>query len=782
MAESFPHLALQREDPITEKRSGRPPIPTTPSDPAVHGRTLHQRLETAKTEASTDVGGFDDRPLFRFTVEKGFDPDALRNISNNIEVVSQEGDDVVVAFVSTAALESFEARLASLIGGEEVQYKSVLYALQGIDGWSTDDRTGWALRQEGLPADTPFTLDVELWPLEDRPEERSELWQAFEAWLSGEGIAVVDSVKHDGLTLYRVRCNHGQAESLLHHRDIRTVDLPPSYGLEIALLFTDIQDLPEIEPPPENAPGLVVLDSGLTTGHPLLAPAVGDAQSFLPDKGPEDEHGHGTLVAGLALYGDLESTLRNGNFSPQLRLFSGRILDEANKNETGFVENQITQAVRYFNNEYGCRVFNLSFGDRNKPYLGKHVRGLSYTLDTLSRQMGVLFIVSAGNVLSSQLDGEAWRIQYPEYLTEADWAIVEPAPSLNALTVGSLARYDQTTNSQRYSRDSAEIPVARREQPSPFSRHGHSVGNAIKPELVAYGGNWAVNTRAGANNLVPNSGLGELSTYRGFATGRLFADKSGTSMAAPHVAHLAARLLTDYPEADTNLIRALLVAHASVPDASVELFRDYDKDVLRRVCGYGQISMHALYRSLENSVTLVATESIANKRHHFYEIPVTDDFVSSGRRAREITVAMAHTPFVRSTRIAYKATRMDFRVVAAEDIAHATAAFNRAANRDEYERIPELPRASVGPQARDKGTVQVSTWRFKQFNNRSTLRNKRLFVVATRNDFPWGEPHSATEEAYALAVCLRDHENEEAQLYTELRNRLQARARARAHT
>ena len=102
--------------------------------------------------------------------------------------------------------------------------------------------------------------------------------------------------------------------------------------------------------------------------------------------------------------------------------------------------------------------------------------------------------------------------------------------------------------------------------------------------------------------------------------------------------------------------------------------------------------------------------------------------------------------------------------------------------RDEYERIAELPRANVGPQARDKGTVQASTWRFTQFNNRSTLRNKRLFVVVTRNDFPWGEPHGAAEEPYALVVCLRDHENEEARLYTELRNRLQARARARART
>jgi hypothetical protein len=154
--------------------------------------------------------------------------------------------------------------------------------------------------------------------------------------------------------------------------------------------------------------------------------------------------------------------------------------------------------------------------------------------------------------------------------------------------------------------------------------------------------------------------------------------------------------------------------------------------------------------------------------------------MSSGRRPREIAVALAHTPFVRSTRIAYKATRLDFRLVAAEDLDHAAAVFNRATDRDEYERFGELPNASVGPQARDKGTVQTSTWRFTQFNNRSTLRNKRLFVVVIRNDYPWGESHSAAEEDYALVVCLRDRENEQARLYTEIRNRLQARTRGRA--
>ena len=179
-------------------------MPHAPDDPAGHGRTLRQRLETAKTEAATDIGGFDDRPLFRFTVERGFEPEALLKISNDIEIVSQEGDDVVVAFVSTAALESFEARLASLAGGDRIQYKEVLYALQGIDGWSTDDRTGWALQREGLPTDSSFALDVELWPLEDRSRERTRLWKAFESWLTDEAMDVIDSVDRKSVGRERV--------------------------------------------------------------------------------------------------------------------------------------------------------------------------------------------------------------------------------------------------------------------------------------------------------------------------------------------------------------------------------------------------------------------------------------------------------------------------------------------------------------------------------------------------------------------------------------------------
>jgi len=419
-------------------------------------------------------------------------------------------------------------------------------------------------------------------------------------------------------------------------------------------------------------------------------------------------------------------------------------------------------------------VFNLSFGDINKPYLGGHIRSLSQTLDVLSRELDVLFVVSTGNVPKEQLDGLSWKNDYPRYMSQAEWAIIDPAPALNVLTVGSLARYDQNQRMLRYATDPGEVPIARHSQPSPFTRRGPSVGNAIKPELVAFGGNWSLNTRG---NYISSQHLGEVTTNLTFTADGLFKDACGTSFAAPHVTYLAANILCETPAASQNLLRALLVAHARLPDGSEEMFPE--KGTLRNILGYGAVDQLALNRSLDNEVTLIAEGTLADKRHHFYEIPIPEDFISAGKRDRELTVSLAYTSPVRSTRVAYKATRLEFRVVAAEDLDHVATMFNKATSTDDYEKIPELGNASLGPTLRSKGTVQADTWVFKQFNSRSKLINNRLFVVVTRNDFPWGVNLTQISEPYAITACMRDRSNQQARLYAQIQARLQARVRIR---
>ena len=245
-------------------------------------------------------------------------------------------------------------------------------------------------------------------------------------------------------------------------------------------------------------------------------------------------------------------------------------------------------------------------------------------------------------------------------------------------------------------------------------------------------------------------------------------------MAAPQVAHLAASIFHEHPDATANFIRAQLCLNAAIPQASQHLFMQ--NKALSRVCGYGEVDDTALKRSLENAVTLITEGRIENKRHHFYEIPVPPEFTSSGKkRLRQIAVALAYTPPVRSTRIKYRATRIDFKLIAARDLEHVTTMFNKATKKDDYQSIKELAGATIGQTARSKGTVQADSWNFLQFNSNSALRNKKLFVVVTRNDFPWGETLCDSEESYSLLVSLRDKDNLSAQLYTHIKARLDTR-------
>ena len=651
--------------------------------------------------------------------------------------------------------------------------RNMIYALRDFDRWTPEDRTGWALKQDGFPDEHAFAIDAELWPLA-RGGEAERQRAAFETWVGEGGGEVLDAVRQPHLTLYRIRCARPLAEDLLRHRDVRTVDLPPRIGLEQALVRTDIQELEETPSPPNDAPGIVVLDSGLAAGHPVLASAVGDSQSFLSGADATDDHGHGTAVSGIALYGDVTECLRDRRFTPELRLFSGRILDDQAQGTPPLIENQVERAVRYFVGEYGCRVFNLSYGDLNKPYRGRHVAGLAVTLDVLSRELDVLFVVSTGNYNGDDDGPRDWRAEYPDYLTQASAALLDPAPALNALTVGSLARHERGA---RWPHDPGYQPVARTGQPSPFTRHGPSVNGAIKPDLVDYGGNLTVDVRTG-RPIMGRQGVGELSTSRDFAIGRPFAEDVGTSFAAPRVANAAAKVFATLPDASVDLCRALLVAHARTPPACADLFSS-DAGALRDVTGYGLVDRSALYRSLDGCVTLWAEERIEDRRHHFWEIPIPDEFWSAGRRGRELTVALAFRPPVRTTRIDYRAASLGFRLVQAGSLEEATHSFNAAIGRGVAPGIAERSVQRRFPERdRSRGTVQASTWTFMQPS--SAMRRSSWFVVVTRNDPAWGANLSSEREPYALIVVLADRQAQEPRLHARIQTRLRARARARA--
>lgn len=769
------HLRLEREVPITERhrRPNRRPR-FKPSNPRQFGQKLAARMDAAKYRYGEVLGGYDQRRLLKIVLRPDESLPDFEAIPG-IELVSHEDRSLVLAFATTEGIEEFEARLTTLSQDGAVTRAQLLYAIEDFGHWTPEDRTGNALRDQGLPEAEPFLLDVELWP-QERSDRRRLMLDRFRNWLTTEDIEVLDTISQPSLVMARVQCNRAQTEDrLLHHRDVRTVDLPPQFGIQVQMLSTDIGSIPSPVPPNDQAPSVTVLDSGLTSGHPLIGPAVGDSQGFVPpEHSSEDQvpRGHGTFVSGLALYGDIANLIQSARFVPKLRLFSGKVFRDDGTDQTEFVERSVENAVKYFLTKYGCRIFTLCYGDFNKVYDGRRLRGIAYTLDHLSRTLGVLFVVSAGNWHLGSLP-DRLRERYPEYLFNAEGRILDPGTALNAVTVGALARYDRSLVAQRYPNSLENFPVAQNNQPSPITRCGPSVNRAIKPDFVAHGGNVAIDRMGNPQT----GGLGVLSLNSGYATGRPFCEDIGTSYAAPLVAHMATRLLVELPDASPILLRALLGAHARWPSGCIELL-DPDENAngrekLLRSIGYGLIDEEALYQSLNHTVTLIAEENIDANRHHFFEVPIPATWWEGQRRQRSVSIALAYTPEVRTTRLDYRATKIRFSFVNANSLDDVSNAFRP--NREKG--MPERnSRRWISSEKRNLGTLQASRWDF-----RGRITGNRLFVVITRQDSPWSTVSDQAEN-YALAVVLDDRAQTEANLYAEVRALLRTRARVRVQT
>ncbi|OUL81248.1 S8 family peptidase [Paraburkholderia hospita] len=759
----YEHLRVLRDEPITfRKRRSFPGLPK-PDDVKQHGIQLQRSLASV-----TDIPaepGFDERRLLRIDVVDGFRPDALEVIPG-LTVVSQEGRSIALLFASEDALAVVDERLTVLARDGNVTYANLLLAIQGFDSWSPADRTGPALAQLGLPDEHASIVDVELWPIE-RVDERARLIRAFEDLLRTEQIEMLDRLDRESLLIYKLRASSAQVDVLVNYRDVRLVDLPPSFRFELQSLQLDINELPDIDPVPDDAPGVCVLDTGIAAAHPLLSPAIGETANFItPGESAADSDGHGTRVAGLALYGPMADLLPDG-FTPQLRLFAGKVFTNDGQDQTHFVEKSVEDAVRYFREEYACKVFCLAYGDRNKVYDGRHVRGLAYTLDRLSRELDVLFVVPTGNLLADEIPDDALQT-YPRYLADVAFRLLDPATSINSLTVGGLAEFELDHQAQRFPDRIETTPVARRNQPSPFTRSGPSVAGALKPDFVAFGGNVA---RHHLRNRFVEQRLGVISTSREFAGGRLFDDAPGTSFAAPQVAHLAATVLRYLPNASANTVRAILGAHARVPGESETLLAENDELKLG-LSGYGHVVTRYLFESEDEAVTLVADDVIATDHHHFYELLLPDEYWQGRKRVREISVALAYSPAVRTTRSAYRSVKLSFNVVEAESIEQVSGWFNTNRIAAARKVAESSTFTNINATTRSKGTLQCATWTYKQ------SKERRLFIVVTRKDEPWNA-HMQFQEPYAIAVTFRDLENPEANLYVKIRQQLRQREQAR---
>lgn len=402
----------------------------------------------------------------------------------------------------------------------------------------------------------------------------------------------------------------------------------------------------------ENGVSICLLDQGVNRGHPLISPllAEDDLHAFDPGWGTADHGGHGTLMAGLAGYGDLQACLESSDSIKITHVLeSSKILPPPPAVNPKHLWGYVTaQGIYRAETEAPDRkrIVCLAVASEETRNAG-HPTSWSAELDAMAagtdeiRQR--LIVVCAGNV------SENWA-DYPfENLTNE---VHDPAQSWNALSVGActfLTRLDPLLYPNH-------DPVAGTGGLSPFSTTSAQWDHdrwPIKPEIVFEGGNMAKSPEGWIDD--PED-LRPLSTSLDF-TRTHFWPFGGTSAAAAQVAWMAAKIQSSYPDLWPESLRGLLVHSASWTPAMIDQFRQGGGkgayQTLLRACGYGVPDLEKAMSCVSNSLTLVAQETIqpfvirgssrATNEMHLYALPwPTDELLLMGETPVRMRVTLSY--------------------------------------------------------------------------------------------------------------------------------------------
>lgn len=473
---------------------------------------------------------------------------------------------------------------------------------------------------------------------------------------------------------------------------------------------------------------ICILDTGVNNGHPLLNPVLldEDCQSFEPNWGSHDHHSHGTLMAGLVAYGDLQSKLESSDLINLGHILeSVKIFPPKGKNKVelyGYVTKQAISRAELQapgRKRIACMaILSEDTRDRGKP------TSWSAAIDQITSgaedEEKRLFILAAGNITDSDQIAN-----YPDALMTD--SIHDPAQSWNAVTVGAFTELTEISNNGLHE----GYPLANKGEISPFSTTSLTWEDnkwPIKPDVVFEGGN--IETNSKKSTWHPND-LSLVSTnYK--PQEELLYPFSMTSAATAQAANFAAQIQVQYPDYWPETIRALMIHSAEWPHALKKQFAQNDsktelKKVLR-ACGYGVPNLERAIYCASNSLTLIAEaeiqpfENSKTKDMHLYELPWPKDILE-GLREFDVEMRITLSYFVEPGpgeigwkdryRYASHALRFDLNSPG-EDKETFVKRINKK-SRKENEGRPGTKSPSdywvIGSQNRDKGSIHSDIWR-----------------------------------------------------------------------
>lgn len=465
-----------------------------------------------------------------------------------------------------------------------------------------------------------FTDDLTLFPAAGE-----QIW--WEAWIRPGQTEVFDTVTQrlnipvqdqrlsfpdrevrlvygDEIMIARLFVNSNAIAELRRAKDTPALFVSWS-NVEQAEWATDL--ISRLIPPSNNTIAVCFLDTGVTSTHPLIAPALNPADVHLydPTWPSGDNRGHGTNMAGTTVYGDLMPLL-NGNGPVPLTHYieSVKMLPDQGENEPrlyGAITKECVARAEIqapLRKRAVCMAITSSLGtNRGRPSSwSAAVDQLCFGDETTAR----LILLSAGNVREN-LSKAGYPIQ------NEIQPIENPAQAWNALTVGAYTEKTVLTDPSF----EGWQPVAQAGDLSPTSRTSVSWEREwpIKPDIVLEGGNWA----ALDDQFDCPDDLGILTTYRD-PTIRHFDIFRDTSAATAVGGNLAGRILAVIPNRWPETIRGLLVHSAEwtpiMRQRFVQATSEQAKRAFLRKYGYGVPSYSRALYSATNDLTLIAEDTL----------------------------------------------------------------------------------------------------------------------------------------------------------------------------
>ena len=356
---------------------------------------------------------------------------------------------------------------------------------------------------------------------------------------------------------------------------------------------------------------ITLLDRGVSRAHPLIAPAlaVGDRHAAEPAWGLEDAVGHGTQLAGLALFGDLTTALQTMNpIQVRHRLESAKIIPDAGHNPhhlLGVVTRKGINAAEATGNRR--RTFTLATTtEDDTPHDGAPTSWSSEVDQLASGVSGDtkikrLILVSAGNTNQNQFGNN-------DYLAVCDLPdneVESPAHAWNAVCIGAY------TEKSMLPAGEVGLPLAPIGDLAPSSRTASWSSHwPLKPDVVFEGGNWLVD---GAPPPMKHPALSLLTTDHQYPQ-RAFTTTGETSGATALAARAVTEIWSDYPDLWPETIRALFVSSARwTPQMRGHLPANPAKGdyaPLFKRYGYGVPDLDRARRSASNALTLIVQDTI----------------------------------------------------------------------------------------------------------------------------------------------------------------------------